>query len=277
MQPDVPPDARSFLDRFFAFGDRPGTETYLSLFHPDATLFDAGMERPITVPEIPEHIEGILKLVPDFRMVPERWRFRERTLFVEARNQATVGRSGVRWRSVYCVDLEGDRVIRGRRYYDRRALYALLDPALPALSSGEPVAGDAPEVADPLPGPEPLVRAYADAWRTGDTDALARLFREDATSLGPEMPRPLARTELAHHVGTLHAVFSNLDLELLQWAGDDDLAFVELRLTAEVLGQPFALGMVDRLDLAGGLVLAARAYFDTLELATRFAAATEES
>ena len=50
------------------------------------------MPRPITVPEIPEHIEGILKLVPDFEMTPERWRFREPTIFVEAHNQASFGK-----------------------------------------------------------------------------------------------------------------------------------------------------------------------------------------
>ena len=35
---------------------QPSVASYLALFHPDATLFDSGMERPITVPEIAEHI-----------------------------------------------------------------------------------------------------------------------------------------------------------------------------------------------------------------------------
>ena len=60
----VQPDADRFLERFRAFGAQPDVARYLALFHPDATLFDSGMERPITVPEIPEHIEAILKLVP---------------------------------------------------------------------------------------------------------------------------------------------------------------------------------------------------------------------
>ena len=87
-----------------------------------------------------------------------------------------------------------------------RALYALLNPALPELSSGDPVAAEAPPVADPQPGAEAIVRGYGAAWRTNDPVALARLFREDGTLCGPEVPRPLARTELAHHLGTLHQV-----------------------------------------------------------------------
>ena len=79
----------SLLRRFRDFGERPSVERYLALFHPEATLLDAGMARAITVAEIPEHMEGILKVVPDFRLVPERWREREGTLFIEARNQAT--------------------------------------------------------------------------------------------------------------------------------------------------------------------------------------------
>lgn len=141
-----------FLERFRRFGAAPGVETYLALFHPKATLFDSGMPRPLTVPEIPEHIEGILKLVPDFRMTPERWRFREPTIFVEAHNQATLAGARVEWASVYCIDLRGDQVIRGRRYYDRRPLFARLSPEIakrPAIEC-EPAPVGRPMPAEPL-------------------------------------------------------------------------------------------------------------------------------
>jgi ketosteroid isomerase-like protein len=138
----VTADAPAFLERFRRFGSDPRVETYLPLFHSDATLFDSGMERPIGVAEIPEHIAAILNLVPDFRMTPERWRERDGTLFVEALNRATLGGTPVRWDSVYCMDLRGDRVVRGRRYYDRRPLFARLNPDIPALlphAEDEPV------------------------------------------------------------------------------------------------------------------------------------------
>jgi len=129
------PETDIFLDRFRAFGRAPSTATYLPLFDPEATLFDSGMAEPIRVPGIPEHIEAILRLVPDFRMTPERWRERAGTLFVEASNVATLAGSAVHWDSVYCVDLRGERVIRGRRYYDRRPLFAHMSPDLPALQA----------------------------------------------------------------------------------------------------------------------------------------------
>lgn len=131
-------DALRFLERFRRFGARASAETYLALFDPEATLFDSGMPRPLTVPEIPEHIEGILRLVPDFRMTPERWRFAAPTIFVEASNTATLAGAPIAWRSIYCIDLRGDRVLRGRRYYDRRPLFARLSPELAARPLFEP-------------------------------------------------------------------------------------------------------------------------------------------
>ncbi|MGI9432992.1 MAG: hypothetical protein ACR2PQ_12300 [Myxococcota bacterium] len=126
-------DTDAFLERFRAFGRTPSAATYLPLFDSDATLFDSGMAEPIRVPEITGHIEAILRLVPDFQMVPERWRESAGTVFIEASNSATLAGESVRWDSVYCVDLRGDRVVRGRRYYDRRPLFARLDPQLPSL------------------------------------------------------------------------------------------------------------------------------------------------
>jgi hypothetical protein len=142
----VQPDVDRFLERFSRFGAAPSMATYLDLFDPEATLFDSGMPRPIRVAEIPEHIEGILRLVPDFRMAPERWRVCGTTLFVEAQNQASLAGKPLRWHSVYCMDLTGDRVMRGRRYYDRRPLFAALNAELPALPTSALRPGG-----DPLP------------------------------------------------------------------------------------------------------------------------------
>jgi len=270
------PDVQGFLERFTAFGRAPGVETYLPLFHPEATLFDSGMPRPITVSEIPEHIEGILKLVPDFRMVPERWRARQGTLFVEAGNQASLGRDQAFWRSVYCVDLQGDRVIRGRRYYDRRGLYARLNPALPALPADPPVAETPPPLAAPPATPRDLVAACADWWARGEPESLQLLYREDGCLWSPEHSRALGRAEIPGHYASLRRLLPGLELELESWAGDDTLIFLEWRATAELAGQPLAFGLAERLDLATGHVLHGRAYFDTLEIASRLAAATKE-
>lgn len=219
-----------FLALFRRFGAAPCVDFYLALFDPDATLFDSGMPHPITVPEIPEHIEAILKLVPDFEMTPERWRFREPTIFIEAHNQASFGSALAEWPSVYCIDLRGDRVIRGRRYYDRRPLFARLSPELaakPAFNGGAPLEIDA---------------EFADAA------ALARYCEAHAT-------------ERARSFG-----IDGLEMKLATWAGDDSLAFLEWTATGERNGAPLRFGVADRYDLAAGRVTASHAYFDALTL-----------
>ena len=174
-------DVDRFLARFRRFGAAPSVEHYLALFHPDATLFDSGMARPLVVAEIPEHIEGILKLVPDFRMTPRRFRFRAPTLFVEADNAATLAGAPIEWPSIYCIDLKGGHVIRGRRYYDRRPLFARLSPD---VATRAPFDADPPPLGGALPPTSPidgaLRRLMSDvAWRLlAEAGDAALVFRE---------------------------------------------------------------------------------------------------
>lgn len=219
-----------FLARFRRFGAAPSVTSYLALFDPEATLLDSGMPHPIRVPEIPEHIEGILKLVPDFEMTPERWRFREPTIFVEAHNRATLGRDPAGWPSVYCIDLRADRVIRGRRYYDRHPLFARLSPEIaaePTFVGGTPLAIDG---------------------CVADAEVLASQSAARAT-------------ERVQDFG-----IDGLTIELATWAGDETLAFLEWIATGERNGRPLHFGIADRYDLAAGRVTASHAYFDSLAL-----------
>lgn len=216
-------DVERFLERFVAFGAQPSARTYLPLFHPDATLFDSGMQRPITVPEIPEHIEAILKLVPDFRMTPERWRVRDATVFVEAHNQATLRGELLAWRSVYCVDLRGEQVIRGRRYYDRRPLVSRVFPGVPAQ----------PPAAFAMPAVEEVVAS-------GRIEDFVR-----------------ARSA---------AAIPEFEVELLQWAGDEALVFLEWRIRGAQAGSPIEFGAAERFDLAASRVTSSHCYFDSLAL-----------
>lgn len=220
------PDAEGFLERFRRFGAAPGVDTYLDLFAEDGTLFDEGMERPLTRAEIPRHIDELLAVIREFRMVPERARQRGARLFAEAWNRARVGASTLAWRAAYVVELAGGRVRRGRRYYDRRPLLA--------AGAGDP--------------------------------ALAALFREDGVFAVAGLPRPLARSEIAPCLARLGEHVDGARFELLDWAGDDALLFLEWRASGRILGRSFAIGVVDRVDAVGGSVLHARSYLDTFTL-----------
>lgn len=113
-----------WIEKFQAFGARPSPENYAILFDPEGTVFDSGMERPLKATEVAMHMGGILKLMPDLHITVHRWRERKGTVFVDAQNAATIAGRKTLWDAVYCVTLRGDRVIRGRRYYDRAPLLA---------------------------------------------------------------------------------------------------------------------------------------------------------
>jgi hypothetical protein len=162
-------------------------------------------------------------------MTPERWRAGGATLFVEASNRASLAGTLLAWRSVYCMDLSGDRVLRGRRYYDRRPLFAALDPELPALPPGALREGG-----DPLPA-----------------------------AGGPEAARPAFARRLERCV-------AGLTLAPLAEAGDDEVRFTEWQVDGRLGGEPVSFGVAERSDLRARSTLA---YFDTLALATRLAAA----
>lgn len=269
----APADVASFLERFCRFGATPSAETYLPLFHPDVTLFDDGMERPIGIAEIPDSITATLALAQGFVMVPERWRVAGDAVFVEARNEAAIFGTPLRWQSVYRVVLAGEHVIDGRRYYDRAPLLAALDPSLPRLASLEP---DAAELAVPEPPPalapgaaaEDLVRVCSLAWQDGGWRDLAALFRDDATWLAPAVTRPLGRDAVAAHRRRLAALLGGARPQVRRFAGDDGLVLIEWQADVPTpSGATYALGMIDRFDLVAGRVLAARTYFDAASLA----------
>jgi hypothetical protein len=270
----------AFLKRFERFGGAPSVETYLALFHPEARLYDEGMERPIGVAEIPAHIAGVLALVRGFRMRPERWRARDARIFVEAHNQGEIGGTPVSWRAVYRIELVGSLVRDGRRYFDRAPLLARIDPATPTLEAAlaPPDREDAPPppagaVAGRDAAPEEIVGECARAWREGRPEAIAGLFREDGALLAPGLRAPVSGSGIAAYYGRLSALLGGAPLVPRSWAGDESLLFVEWRADVPTERGVHPLGLVDRLDLVHGSVLAARSYFESTALARALGAA----
>lgn len=274
----------SFLARFSRFGAEPSVATYMPLFHPDVTLFDDGMERPITYEEIPTSISATLDLAQDFRMVPERWRHRDGVLFVEARNEATILGTRCHWQSVYRVHLDGDRVLDGRRYYDRAPLLATFDPAaprLPALAVAEDVAcGARVEPVACLAAAvtqQDLVELIVSGWRGDAWDALVATFRDDATWHAPGVEGPCGRDAIPSFRSRLARLLAGALPRMVASAGDDALLLTEWRADVPTpSGGSYALGMVERFDLVAGRVLAARTYFDAASLALALAATSPD-
>ncbi len=265
-----------FLKRFERFGAEPSVESYLALFHPEARLFDDGMERPIGVAEIPEHISGVLALVQGFRMRPERWRARGSRVFVEAYNAGAVAGKPVSWRAVYRIELDGSLVRDGRRYFDRAALRAALDPNTPTVAKRlaprpEDAAPQSGAVAESGASPEALVNTFASAWWEGRPEAIAASFREDGALAAPGLARPLGGSEIAAFYRRFFELLGGARLTPRSWAGDDALLFIEWGGRVPTRAGEYAFGAVERFDLLGGRVLAARSYFEAGALARALA------
>ncbi len=135
---EAAPDLDGFYQRFTAWGADATVDGYVDLFDPDATLFDSGMPEPLPASGIRALITGTLGLLQGFRFEPVRQGRGPAdgtadTLYLEARNTAVIGGEAVTWPAVYCVTVRGDRVLRGRRYYDQSAILpAAMAAALPA-------------------------------------------------------------------------------------------------------------------------------------------------
>lgn len=252
----------------------------MPLFHPDVVLFDDGMDRPIGYDEIPASITATLALALGFRMVPERWRHRDGVVLVEARNEATILGTPCRWQSVYRVHLDGDRVIDGRRYYDRAPLLATFDPAtprLPALLVVEDLSCGAPvePVACLASGvtSQELLALLQRGWREQGWHGLAALFRDDATWHAPGVEGALRRDAITAFRARFARLLAGALPRLVASAGDDSLVLTEWRADVPTpSGGSYALGMVERFDLVAGRVLAARTYLDAASLARALAA-----
>jgi hypothetical protein len=268
-----PEERAAFLKRFERFGSEPSVETYLALFHPEARLYDEGMERPIGVSEIPAHIAGVLALVRGFRMRPERWRARGARVFVEAHNSGEVAGSPVAWRAVYRIELDGSLVRDGRRYFDRAPLLARLDATTPTLAAalgpdagGSRAALPRDAVAGREVAPDGIVGECARAWQEGRAETIAELFREDGALLAPGLPGPVGGGGIAAYYRQLAALLGGARLAPRSWAGDGSLLFVEWQADVPTPNGVYPLGLVERFDLVAGRVLAGRAYFESVAL-----------
>ena len=111
-------DWQIYLEKFAAWGAAPSIEGYLALFDPDATLQHSGMPEPISGDDIRAFITRGLNSVTDYRLVPTNWAARGDTLFIETRQSARIAGCEVTWPAALCLTLRGDRVLKGRAYYD---------------------------------------------------------------------------------------------------------------------------------------------------------------
>jgi len=228
-------EARLWFEKFRAFGRAPSPDSYVAVFHPDGEVADAGMAAATPASQVREAIAHVLRLMPDLCIDMKRYRARGDAVFVEAANRGTINGTAVAWDAVYRVHLRDGGVLRGRRFYDQATLFRALRPDMGWLPELPPAAA-AGEVRyrDLVPG-APVDLAFAAQARIG----------------APDQRRQLRPADLPRHL-------AGAPFELVDWAGDDSLVFIEWR-RGDLLG-------VDRLDIARGQIVSMQRNFDTLGL-----------
>ena len=265
-----------FLQKYIAFGQQPIKARHAGLFTADAMIFHPGMPDPMPAASYVDFIAEGLKRLPDFHLIPVHWAVNGDTIFVEARNTATVDGRAIVWPATYVVTLREEMVVRGRAYYDRTEALAPFEPILATTvpNAHTTMLEDAKTYgASPADDPayanavyEHIVRPYAENGKDPDPLKFQQFYTADARMINPGFVRPLRREELPEYYTGLKAAIRNLQLHLERWAVAPGLLFIEWTVTGELAGKQLRLANTDRFTLHDMQVIEGVAYFDNLLL-----------
>ncbi|AXB43264.1 nuclear transport factor 2 family protein [Amycolatopsis albispora] len=218
---ELPANVRTFMAAYTAWGDNPrDVDAYLNLFVSDgsARLWDSGLQQPIDTPAgIRAQIEGVNRLVPDYRFVPEEVTASPdgKVAFVEARNTGTVNGQAVSFRTTHRLifgEREPARVQDGRRSWDQVELFEPVADAqhpLPGLFEGI-----TSSPGDPRPGVELPTAVRQLLWQREKSEALVAGHSGTASLSGPGLTAPITgRTSLTAYLDRFFGKVNDLRLE----------------------------------------------------------------
>ena len=119
-----------FVARFAHAWKKPG-ERFVKLFRADGTLFQQGMEWPITRDEIPRHIEVTLTLMPDIAQRIKCSVVQGDDCFIEWTGSGTVlGKQRIEWDGASVFTLRDGLILTEVAYFDTLPLRQIVDPTL---------------------------------------------------------------------------------------------------------------------------------------------------
>lgn len=257
----------AWLEMFLRFFAAPAPETYRPLFHPQGSLQDAGMAEPLPAALTGQAIAMVLAKLPDLRIQALRHRIRGDHVFVEARNAGTLNGTALDWGAVYRVHLRDGLVHRGRRFYDQADLFRPLLPAGAVLPPFDGEAADSLPERSPARQPEAFVRQLEEAWQSADFEGLAALHAAEGRLRAPGLAAPIGRDRIPAWGRHLTGLLNPVGMRVADWAGDEQVLFVEWQAGATMAGQAIPFDRIDRfLFDPQGRILESRCYFDTLAM-----------
>lgn len=120
-----------------------------------------------------------------------------------------------------------------------------------------------------------LVNRFAAVWADPDLESLESLMHEDTRNLIPPMTEPANRDGVLAQFGATLRQPPDLRVEVVRWAPTGDVVMVEWQASATVAGQVVTWTGVDRFNIRGERMYEARVYWDTRQVAAKFAAIAE--
>lgn len=117
-----------------------------------------------------------------------------------------------------------------------------------------------------------LVDRFASIWSQPDLNGLRSLMHEDTRNLIPPMTEPADRDGVLAQFGATLQQLPDLTISVTRWAPTGDAVMIEWRAHATVAGRAISWEGVDRFNIRGDRMYAAQVYWDTRQLAERFAA-----
>ena len=255
-------------------------EGWVSLYHPEGTLLQPGMERPLTRGELADHVRRIHALLPDIRCEQRNWAARGDTLFVEWALSATFGGEPLCWEGADQFTLSGEQAFEEVVYFDTLPLWGRVDPAMKRgglldapygwpglLRAPAPLA--VPPREEPDEGPpqgDEFARRYASAWGSPRLDTLSRLYHPDWHGRTPTTGGTIDCSQLPAYYEKIMSVLPDFRLEVNEWAVRDATVFIEWTISGTLAGERCAWDGVDRHMLIGARSIDGVSYFDTLPL-----------
>jgi SnoaL-like domain len=270
-----------FVEQFRQFAANPRPEAFDRMFHPDATLWDAGMNSPARKSQLRRAAMRFLRNIPDFHLTVRRLFARNENVYLLTDNVGTYRGTQVSYPAVYGFRLRGGLIVEGRLFYDQARLlapiiggtlvYPVYEPTWDSSLVDTPARGAGSDI-----DPAGFVRAYDALWHADNSEipiGLAGCYNSDGMILNPGMSRPISKPEIPGLYIRLLSAAPDLDPALQGWAGDSKSLCVEWVYRASSQGDPrntLSLPVVDVFEFTGGGVQFGHAYLDSLTLLSTY-------
>jgi len=122
--------AQAWVARFAANWAKPDPGGLRDLMHADTRNLIPPMTQPGDREGVVAHFEGVLRMIPDFRLKVIRWTAGADAVMIEWQGAATVAGKPLTWQGVDRVSLRDGKTYESQVYWDTRAVADMIAGAV---------------------------------------------------------------------------------------------------------------------------------------------------